>query len=222
MTHIITTLDTLQACARFAGKEETRPYLNGVFIERDRMTATDGRALIHIKPHNGMYWDNGEFTPFILPAETIKAIKVKAKRFETVRILLDTTENRLYALAVTSSVVNDSGMAEYLVDKGLSLSYQPIEGTFPEYKRVIPAEHQCLAPHIGTGFSPAYLGLFDFLPSISIYTNENEASPAIIRGKHDHFDALGVLMSTRNAPNMPMVPEWFTYPTPTTKTEEAA
>lgn len=114
---------------RFAmSTEETRYYLNGVFLHREderlMFVATDGHVLareaVPLPPQAG------EFPGVILPRKFVG---------EALRLLPDTSEGEDCHLVVTERRV-----ALFLPD-GTRLASKLIEGTYPDYKRVIPAGH---------------------------------------------------------------------------------
>lgn len=101
-------------------KEETRYYLNGVFFEFKgglKLTAVDGHKLLHFAPEDSV--DYPEIEPFILPRETVNHIcAVKCGVW-----FMKATKTRVEFRDSVSGVVIRSKF---------------VDGSFPEYTRVIP------------------------------------------------------------------------------------
>lgn len=88
--------------------EETRYYLNGVYLEPTAATATDGHRLAHITT------ELPAFEPIIVPSKTV-ALWPKG----SARVSLSSTKIRVQT--------TDMVMTSKLID-----------GTYPDYRRVIP------------------------------------------------------------------------------------
>lgn len=115
----IRILKAVAACA--ASNEETRYYLKGVFVEMQpgvtRYTATDGRILaIHEAASETEISGS-----WIVPLETIRAIKLLSK---------DAGDAMLTA--------NEDGSLKLSRHDGSAVVFRPVDGTFLDYKRVIP------------------------------------------------------------------------------------
>jgi DNA polymerase III subunit beta len=106
--------------------EETRYYLNGVFLHpiggNVIMAATDGHRLsIITRPHpiGGMEWPG-----VILPRQAVKAILAAIKEF-----------------GIAGPVTLSLGTSQWRFEAGpVTLWGKLIDGTFPDYSRVIPPE----------------------------------------------------------------------------------
>lgn len=113
--------------AKFAmSTEETRYYLNGVYFhiaEIDskkflRTVATDGHRLAQI---DGMPPENSETMPgIIIPRKTVSEL----------RIILESNDNEI-AVSVSETKVR-------FATSEMTLTSKVIDGTFPDYTRVIP------------------------------------------------------------------------------------
>jgi len=127
----------LKAVSRFAAKSDIRYYLVGVYVEANetetRLVATDGHAmLVHRMPaENTRSWSG------ILPLDTVAAIlkhKTASKKVDF-PIELHATANE----------------HEHRIDyAGQALIFKPVDGKFPDYRRVIPqkitGEPACYQP----------------------------------------------------------------------------
>jgi hypothetical protein len=120
----------LKGTAIAASKEETRYYLKGVCLQHDKdglvYTATDGHRLIATRH----IWDDGKspahFEPVIIPSSLIKMIKVNRK-IDRAEIKLETIEGaRARMIRITYC--------------GVQYAENEIEGTFPDWRRVMPRE----------------------------------------------------------------------------------
>lgn len=130
---------TLKAAMVCTSSEETRYYLRGVSIEPEgagvAIVSTDGHRLFAARYEPAR--DAATVFPaekFIIPSETIKKALVGYKA-ETITLRRD-------------------GDVWFLGD----MTFQPIDGVFPEWRRVFPSE-ETLRDALGTvaQFNPAYM-----------------------------------------------------------------
>ena len=123
-------------------KDETRPALNGVLFEENKVVATDGHRLVVVEnkpmdekdwPVNGVNWNTDNNDSFIVNRKSIeKAIKNIPKSkgrpiLENVAIGL--TEKGKATLQTTDLEHTDNIVTE------------TAEGRFPDYKLVLPDVH---------------------------------------------------------------------------------
>lgn len=117
----------LRAANVVASTEGTRYYLNGVSIEatseRVFYAATDGHRLVAF--HHAAEWDDdtkeeGRSLSIIIPGSSIKQIKIDRKEED--------------------SVLSSLGGRMWIIKKGLSTIFEAIDGTFPDWRRIIPEE----------------------------------------------------------------------------------
>lgn len=117
----------LKAVSRFAAKSDIRYYLVGVYVEASetetRLVATDGHTmLVHrMKAENTHAWTG------IIPLDTVAAIlkhKTASKRIDF-PIELHATANE------TEQRIDYAGQA---------FIFKPVDGKFPDYRRVIPKD----------------------------------------------------------------------------------
>jgi DNA polymerase-3 subunit beta len=103
--------------------DETRYFMNGVYLENEEgellMVATDGRRLSFIR--KGFDTTIPEFNPVIIPPKILNLVKK-----------LSSGEGNI------SFAVSDKSVFIHFDNQKLSSNL--IEGQFPNYKRVIPAE----------------------------------------------------------------------------------
>ena len=170
----------LKAAAMFASKEETRYYLKGVAVQAGPrgvyLVATDGHRMLAFR-------QSADDTPpvdIIIPADVIARIKPD-------RHVEDATLTR-------------DGDTQWRIDYcGTAISFAPIDGTFPDWRRAVPKET--------TGemaqFDPAYVGDFAKVakalganPRADVKIAHNGRGPALVTFGDD-IDGFGVLVPTR-------------------------
>lgn len=122
MQKVIVTAAHLKALVLLAAQQDVRYYLNGVLVEatpfETRLVATDGHklGLARFAAENEITSD----ISFILPTSTIDSLKV-AKRDMS---------------ALLSIEINGADCA--IVAVNTRISFKPVDGKFPDYRRVIP------------------------------------------------------------------------------------
>lgn len=115
-------LSSLFASVAFAvSTEETRYYLQGVYLEPTAATATDGHRLAHTKLAYPGY-DLPSFEPVIVPSKTV-ALWPKGNA----NVSLSGTKIRVQTAATDGTSV--------------TMTSKLIDGTYPDYKRVIPTQN---------------------------------------------------------------------------------
>ena len=117
--------------SKFAmSSEETRYYLNGVYLhsclDNDkqilRAVATDGHRLAQIDIENPGLQD--KFSGIIVPKKTVSEL----------RMVLDNDNEEIY-ISVSNNKIRFS-------NNSLTLTSKIVDGTFPDYKRVIPVDNE--------------------------------------------------------------------------------
>lgn len=132
VTLAISTNELLEALERIhiaISTEETRYYLNGVYMHvvegKVHMVATDGHRLSLVKLRT--FTDAPTDMPaVIIPRETVKELMAALRKHKK--------SNWGTVFAFTPGV----GHQIILPRDGGSISYDPVDGTFPDYMRVIP------------------------------------------------------------------------------------
>jgi len=206
-------LNALQAAACAVSTEETRYYLNGVCVE------ISARQVIHVATDGSILFayrdtlaesepDNGLIGNWIIPAATLKAVKIKKGR---------------NARPEYATLVGEPGKFELtlkLLD-GSSLGFRAIDGTFPDWRRVVPVETEQKGPvHL---FDPDLLKrlwkagelIDEGRPSMGY----NGDGPALLTYKTDN--AVGVIMPTPNPVAVAAKPAWACTPVETVARSQA-
>ena len=131
MKNVEVNLHLIKAAALVASTEETRYYLNGVCLEARNghitAIATDGHRLVAFEV--GRTNDTKESWSHIIPLsilKNLKVLKVKGKNSRLPAILNTTADGKI--------------SLEY--DRN-TITFAPIDGTFPDWRRVIPTECNC-------------------------------------------------------------------------------
>jgi DNA polymerase-3 subunit beta len=116
----------LKAVSRFAAKSDIRYYLVGVYVEANetetRLIATDGHAMLVHR----MFAENTHAWAGIIPLDTVTAI------------LKHKTASKKVDFPIELSECGDTeGRIDYA---GQAFIFKPVDGKFPDYRRVIPKD----------------------------------------------------------------------------------
>lgn len=205
-------------------KEETRYYLNGVFFDKAGiLVATDGHRLAAVKPTE--YY--GELQESIIPRAVLESV-IKTKTANKNLPLYACFDSDAGIVTVQHGVDDDSGILQVA-----AFPYKTIDGTFPDYRRVIPAADKFDTKNrkegdstlSAQGFNSGYMADFKaFGKTVKFFMNNNQGAPCIVRAKEPEFDALGVLMPMRadDITGENLIPDWLNPAPVEKKTEESA
>lgn len=176
----------LKAAAIAAGVEETRYYLQGVYVEpmRDdiRLTGTNGHVLICARQD---YHDDGlaaRPAPFIMPSDLIAKVKLTKK----------------HGPKAFANVTLDASAQQITIEfDGASYGAKAIDGTYPNYRAVIPAEAP--TPVVPGHYDSKYLAALDKAAALlgaprAVIAQAGENAALVSLGTPDAF---GVLMPMR-------------------------
>lgn len=194
-------LINLKAALACASNEENRHYLCGVHLSRHADTlfcaATDGHALIVTRQD----WDAGEKggvlpdAGIIIPASFIKSLKL-SKHCDWAELTLSDDNKR-----VTIDYV------------GASYTHALVDGTFPDYRRVMPTKHSGIAAQYAPANVNKFAAAAKLLGTEYIAIAHNGDDPAYVTiGAADGEDAFGVIMPIRRHPGITAPPAWFAAP----------
>ena len=170
---------TLRAAAEFAAVKDIRHYLLGIYITKGRIVATDGLVM-------GVFEAPGAAGDVILPLALVQQVLKAAKKADLVEV--EILEGKV------SITVGGATFGGALID-----------GTFPDYRRVIPAT----VPSEGATaqFDPAlleraYAGVaayYGVKPNV-LRLEHNGPAPAVVWHPGD-IGALGIVMPMRSDAN---------------------
>lgn len=177
----------LKAAAVATGVEETRHYLQGVYVEplRDdiRMTGTNGHVLICARQD---YRDDDGLAarpaPFIMPADLIAKVKPTKK----------------HGSNAFANVTFDASTQQITIEfDGAIYGAKAINGTYPNYRAIIPAEAP--TPAVPGHYDSKYLAALDKAAALlcaprAVIAQAGENAALVNLGT---LDAFGVLMPMR-------------------------
>lgn len=207
--------------AMVASTEETRYYLNGVFIKAHPkvgaiLVATDGHRIIVIHDEHGTAPKEGVIISYGDKYSLSKACKVTRKQ----SIDGGVGDVKLSVCEKGFATVRGAGDFTYHIHPKKSI----IDGTFPDYKRVIPWKKMKTFDnsHFNQGYIQTFCKISSIEPNSRGYfstmknstvcispNNDEGRSPTIFRlGMWDN--AIFILMPmAAMKPNTPCVPEWL-------------
>ena len=177
MTRFYMSADTLRAVLICASTEQIRYYLNGVYIDPALVAvATDGHRLLaaNILPcdETGEPVDVPKFDGWIIPRDALK----KALAGHKARLIL-----------VSPDRIGD-------------VSYTPIDGTFPDWRRVVPAEVSGVAAHFNANYVADFGKIYRLLTGnktpLPLLHHNGEGPAGVTFGTAERV--IGVLMPVRH------------------------
>jgi DNA polymerase-3 subunit beta len=142
MLKVTLNIRALRAVLVAVSTEETRYYLNGVNLEFTPdgviMAATDGHRMIILRQPYGEHAATGAHASVIVPRDLVAKLKIKLKTLDE-----------------TTLTIGDDGRLLF-EHAGESFGGSRIDGTFPNYRRVVPQELDGKPAQ----YNPAYLADF--------------------------------------------------------------
>ena len=187
MLKVTLNIRALRATLVAVSTEETRYYLNGINLEFTpdgvTMCATDGHRMIILRQPYGEHAATGAHASVIVPRDLVAKLKIKLKTLDE-----------------TTLTIADDGRLTF-EHAGESFGGSRIDGTFPDYRRVVPKDLDGKPAQ----YNPAYLA--DFAKArkelggdrtTSPVVRYNGGSPAVVDFAYGTgFQAIGVLMPIR-------------------------
>jgi len=207
---LIKAADYLNIC-RFTSYEETRPYLNGVYVDvvNKRLVAADGYRLGLLALETGVDIHTTTETSFILTNSKDLQRACKAGRYETVWLRCHADKVEIIKYSARAATADDT--AEYTgdVDQTFPASKVYVDGTFPDYAAVIPRSATgqmydtlpgidgAAGTVLGHGLNAAYLAAFanPNEKGAHIQYVPNGGGPGLVFSSDARF--LGVLLPVR-------------------------
>jgi DNA polymerase-3 subunit beta len=183
-------LRALKSVAITASTEETRYYLNGVNLVHTPsgciMVATDGHRMMLVKQDWTDILPNAEFKPTIVPLAFIKKIKL------------------VRGIDLADCTIGNDG-AILIKYAGETMGTQAVDGTFPDWRRIVP---KTPPSNIPAQFNADYVA--DFAAAGRMLSNAKDArqpvishddgNPALVNwyfGEGKGLQAVGVMMPIR-------------------------
>jgi DNA polymerase-3 subunit beta len=203
----------LKAVRFAASTEETRYYLQGVFVKTQGeyivLVATDGHRMI-VARHKRDEQDEDQYpNGVIIPPRLIDRIKIAKRR-------MNGNDDGVVTIEGDTITIRYAG--DVFVDK-------LVDGTFPDYTRVIPKGWSNEVAQ----YNPAYL--LDFVKAVKIVSDNSKPSitvhyngldPAVVNLNGGNiYDWFGVIMPIRGDRPFPDT-EWAKAPKPQPDQDQAA
>jgi len=173
----------VKRCELAMSTEETRYYLNGVCLHYKKESnelyavATNGHMLARIKLEAEVTSDK-DFK-YIVPRDMIKQLKSIKPTKDGLELISDVTID--LDDVITFKVATDYAMSQTIEGK-------LVDGTFPDYERVIPDSNT----HLEIGFNPVYLEAIaksikdsKWTNGCKIYFSDDNNTPAYITSMID-------------------------------------
>jgi hypothetical protein len=201
---IAINLKVLKAVALCASTEQTRYYLNGVCLQPDLtpghiiMVATDGHKMLVARQEIG---DGDQLAAdIIIPSEIIAKIKL-SKRGDN----------------IASLAIGEEAAAHCRLDfaDGTSAGFKAIDGSFPEWRRVVPKEVDGKTAQFNTAYLDTFRKAGELAEAGVPYFLHNGCGPAVVRFSFDRVFGIVMPLGTSRDENKPaeLLPEWLN-PTP--------
>ncbi|PKR57472.1 hypothetical protein [Thalassospira lohafexi] len=209
------------AAWQFISTEESRPYLNGVYIEPHKdggvtMTATGGHTLASVRDDQAIFVGK---TGWICPVPKSFLTMLNRKDAGHLHFVGDSvylTDNMLGYYDVTHPSFDPTE----IIPRHMAVGYcQAIDGTFPEWKRVVPrngrgkAKDYAMNGKLIARFTKAIRAINPACspaPALHIFTPPSDGQPIVIRSGAAP-DFFGVQMPMRDDP-VTRLPDWLKLP----------
>jgi DNA polymerase-3 subunit beta len=189
----------------FTSTEDSRYYLNGVSFEPNGddgavMAATDGHRLGAVIDRKGLCLES-------VIAKLPKEIKSPGKLLPDPWLVgVLTSPSQGYVALVDPNPVRDDDTPESAMERvddcTLRIGRAIIDGTFPDWRRVVPRPKKDAPTR---SFNADYIKAFGRIMNIS---GDDEAAPHLVSTGDPDF--IGVLMPMRG--DRPEAPDWATVP----------
>jgi hypothetical protein len=197
----------LKAALQCASSEETRYYLGGVLVNAGvnevAYAATDGHVLFAYR-RNTQAADNLVGT-WIIPADIVAKLKLPSLK----------ARNRA---AYETATLSDAG-GGYLNLKcdmeGTSITFKPIDGTFPDWRRVVPdcVDQADNAKEVDIQYDPALLTKVwkagEILDGTKPNMARNGGGPALIHYADENAFAIVMPMRSAKGTSAKRAPAWI-------------
>jgi len=238
---IIITLEAFKAVSKSWSNEQTRYYLNGVYVEPNtqRLVSTDRHTMFVMKPN--LFNTNNTDAPitdakaFIISKECLELVfkAFKPKKKEHGLLVINTDEMQIQYFTV-KKINTDSPLTDATFQ--LQIPLKIVYGTFPDYMRIIPHFNDEAVGAVKSMpvtfqtfecFNPSLLARTEALGQFGTLFLNERGGPAIMRFQHhannpEGWEAIAVIMPVRHK-NVGMAephPAWL-YPAKQTKTKAA-
>lgn len=192
MTSTAVFIRTMQEIARFAGKDDTRAYINGVFVENHDGFAiyvgTDGHRLCARRIEHEDIKPIGNFT---IPHDVLQQWKFKPKDDDLRATLTQQPDG--------SCIISDGSAARM---------FKPVEGTYPEWRRVASVRASGEMGQYNWDYMIDFVKMGKALGLGHPRLMPNGIGPALVTFGKDEY-AYGVLMPMRADDVATASPDWI-------------
>lgn len=201
----IINLKCLKAASNAASNEETRYYLKGVCVEISEndtvYIATDGHILFACD--DAAETGNTLTGKWIIPSEIIKGVKLGRK------------------LGETAVLTEGNGELTLRQDGAPAVTFRPIDGTFPDWRKVVPVKQAVPDINEIPQFNPALLARLQkagdsFDAGLPIIRHGGPGDPALVTW-NNFENLLGIIMPYPVKRENYCVPVWATPKAPLAK-----
>lgn len=210
--------DTFRRAALVQSNEETRYYLNGVLVEAHpdggaQLVATNGHMLVVLRDPSGVV-ENGPAIVRLSQSFLRECGKRDRRKPQPRKIIVSGQTARLERYAEGGF---DFGAGPSLVTLAYQWAGTLIDGTFPDYRRVVPqiTDSADKAPR---SFDAAKLAVLsqalrtaDGMGGVRLVPTGEFQAPMIVLPLHHSVNGFGVLMSVRGD-DVTTLPAWFRAP----------
>lgn len=216
MMKITIPRNALRALVNLAARDDIRSYLNGIMIEahpsgRAILVATNGHVLgaIHCPDAvEGLPIERGA-VQIIVPVEIVRALKRSAK---LPRAGVEITGAAPAVAEPGGDYVAPAAMMLRDPCNSIALEFTPIEGRFPEFRRVVPAASS--GSEVGF-YDPRYVSAFEaaaqeLTPSrmVQSFVHQAGTNPALVTMPAAP-EFIGVIMPMRVDQSAATAPDWI-------------
>jgi len=141
----------LSRCNFAIAQDELRPVMNGVYVNLTSdyadYVSSDGHKLVQVRK-SPVFSDNRPMqVSFIIPYRAVKILlRILPSTGDVVfeyqkELIKERTKTAFDGKKSTYNVVERRAQARIVIDDRVSLSFNPIEGKYPQYWSVIPLRH---------------------------------------------------------------------------------
>ncbi len=188
-------LRTLKALLHVAAAKDIRFYLNGVFVQawgnETRCVATDGHMLAAMRVEQGNDVPAGDSPiELIIPRDVLDSIKATATQVQATACVLEGPD--------------DAGRWTLQVGASEMRVFAPLDGKFPDYRRVIPNRVTRVVAQVNPALLARMWSCIETMngksksgKSIDMHLHHNGEGGVLVTSKHNNF--VGVIMPVRGA-----------------------
>ncbi|QMV32521.1 RusA-like Holliday junction resolvase [Ralstonia phage Anchaing] len=211
-------LRTLKAALQVAAKGDIRFYLNGVLVQawvnETRCVAADGHMLAAIRSEQDNDVPAGDApVEFVIPRDVLDGIKATATQVQSTDCVL--------------AGPDDAGRWTLQVGASEMRVFAPLDGKFPDYRRVIPTRVSRVIAQVNPALLARMASCIETMngksksgKSIDMHLHHNGEGGVLVTSKYNNF--VGVIMPVRGALGVDVEDTAWAQHAPAPKKEPAA